>query len=309
MEPNLTPQDYLYTLAASPNFEQDGILFAAKRSGLFKSTDRGLTWESAYTSLNLDAPLPTTQVAFSPGFATDQTVFAGVEGNLLRSKDGGQTWETAQLSVPPPVVSSLVLSSNFPADGILLAGTMEDGVYRTVNRGVSYTGWNFGLLDRNINALVLSPDFATDQTILAGTEIGVFRSTNGGRTWRDVDFPMDLAPVLSLVLTPTGEIIAGTEDNGLFKSTDNGDTWDALTPDEIEGAVDQIILDGPSGLLIVQDDSVFVSKDGGQSWEQKTGFAENTLISSVTTPLGLNPGASLFIGLSDGQILSLPLNP
>ena len=84
-------QDVVYALAASPNFEQDGICFAACASGLRRSEDGGRTWQDAYAALNLEAALATAAVAVSPDFASDHNVFAGVGGGILRSVDGGQT--------------------------------------------------------------------------------------------------------------------------------------------------------------------------------------------------------------------------
>ena len=106
---------------------------------------------------------------------------------------------------------------------------MEDGVLRSWDRGASWAAWNFGLLDLNVFALALSPNFTHDDMLFVGAESGVFRSTNGGRAWRETAFPMECAPVLSLALSPNfsvdGCILAGTEEHGLWRSGDRGLTW------------------------------------------------------------------------------------
>lgn len=71
---------------------------------------------------------------------------------------------------------------------------MEDGIFRSANRGERWSPWNFGLLDLNVLALAISPCFESDETIFAGTESGIFRSTNGGRAWREADFPLSWHP-------------------------------------------------------------------------------------------------------------------
>ena len=106
-------QDLVYALATSPNFAQDGICFAARPSGLYRSDDGGHTWHFTYGSLNLAQPLPATAVVVSPDFASDQSVFAGAPGGILHSVDGGQTWYVVMLTSPPPLVSALVVSPNF----------------------------------------------------------------------------------------------------------------------------------------------------------------------------------------------------
>ena len=210
---NQISDEYIYALVASPEFPKDGVLFAAKSSGLYRSTDQGQNWLPAYESLGLGTTLPTTALAISPNFTSDQTVFAAVEGNLLRSVDGGDTWKYTELGEPAPLVSALSITPNFTKQGLLLAGTLDDGIIRSTNRGATWQRWNFGLLDPHVNAL----SFTLDGAILAGVESGIFRSTNGGRAWREVDFPMDLAPVISLAVS--GNLIfAGTDENGLHIS-------------------------------------------------------------------------------------------
>jgi len=293
------PDEYLYTLAVSLNFSNDGILFVAKRSGLYRSTDHGQSWIPAYESLGLETSLPTTAVAISPNFVEDQTVFAAVEGNVLRSTDGGDTWAYAELAEPAPLVSTLGISLKFSEDGLLLAGTLDDGIIRSTNRSTTWHRWNFGLLDPHIYAL----NFAPDGSILAGVESGIFRSTNGGRAWREVDFPMDLAPVISLGTTDN-VIFAGTEENGLYISDDGGDDWRPLAPDRIQGAVIQILVDG-SDILAILEDGIYFSGNRGKSWEARKGFEAEYAISSVAAPLGLNPKHPLWVGLSGGEVIKI----
>ena len=70
-------QDVVYALSTSPGFAQDGVCFAARASGLYRSEDGGLTWMDAYHSLELRQALPTAAVAVSPAFLQDRAVFAG----------------------------------------------------------------------------------------------------------------------------------------------------------------------------------------------------------------------------------------
>ncbi len=307
-------QDIVYSLATSPDFAQDSICFAARSSGLYRSDDGGLTWQDAYASLELDTSLTTAAVAVSPNFEADRSVFAGVLGGILRSVDGGQSWDIVPLPSPPPFVSTLVVSPNFAHDGTLLAGTLEDGVFRSADRGRHWSAWNFGLLDLNTIALAISPDFANDETLFVGTDSGIFRSTNGGRAWREVDFPSDFAPVLSLALSPDyatdGVLFAGTESCGLFYSDDRGHTWTRLGEGVVTEAVNAIILSPQfpvkRDLLALLGDALLVSRDGGQSWSDwQAGLRLEESMTSVVAPQGLDPGASLLVGLVDGSVLQI----
>ena len=312
MTKETSDQDITYALTTSPNFAQDGICFAARASGLYRSRDGGETWESAYDSLDLSAPLPTMAIAISPDFASDRTVFAGVPGGILRSFDGGETWDIVQLPSPPPVVSTLAISPDYIRDGILLAGTVEDGVFSSSNRGGHWVAWNFGLLDLNIICMAISPDFTQDETLFVGTDSGIFRSTNGGRAWREVDFPLELAPVLSLALSPryfeTGILYAGTESHGLYFSDDGGHAWLQIGSDVIVDPVNAVLLspDFPekADIITIQADKLLLSSDGSKSWiERRSGRANREGFTCVAAPLGLVPDAPLLVGLVDGGVL------
>jgi photosystem II stability/assembly factor-like uncharacterized protein len=305
-------QDLVYALATSPNFAQDGICFAARPSGLYRSDDGGHTWHFTYDSLNLTQPLAATAVVVSPDFASDQSVFAGAPGGILHSVDGGQTWYVVMLTSPPPLVSTLVVSPNFAQDGMLLAGTMEDGVFRSSDQGSHWYPWNFGLLDLNILAMSISSNFIDDETLFVGTESGIFRSTNGGRAWREAGFPSEVAPVLSLALSPDyahdGTLFAGTESHGLFSSHDKGRTWTRLGEEAIADTVNGIVLSPQfptkPHILALLNDALLVSRDGGKSWSDwKPGLPVEQGAASVAAPQGLDAAAPLLVGLIEGGVL------
>ena len=58
-------QDIVFALAASPNFRQDGVCFAARASGLYRSDDAGNSWHFAYDSLDLKDSLPTMAITMA----------------------------------------------------------------------------------------------------------------------------------------------------------------------------------------------------------------------------------------------------
>ena len=85
-------------------------------------------------------------------------------------------------------MTALAVSPGFTNDGLALAATLKDG-------GMSWQAWNFGLLDWNVYCLAVSPNFLHDHMVFIGVETGVYRSTNGGRSWRDLSFSEDAVPV------------------------------------------------------------------------------------------------------------------
>jgi len=304
--------DTIFSLAASPGFAEDGLCFAARRSGLYHSTDHGETWDLAYRALNLDADLATLAVAVSPAFGADETVFTGVAGGVLRSQNAGKNWQVAPFPPPEPTVSCLAVSPAYRKDGTVLAGTLEDGVFRSGDHGRRWDRWNFGLLDLNVLALGISPAYEDDETVFAGTDSGVFSSTNGGRAWREADFDGGFARVLAIAVSEgfatDGCLFAGTEECGLFRSDDAGGTWSQVGSGVLDGPVNDLVLspDFPmdGSLLALLSGAVMVSRDGGETWSQwPLKVDSDDVLTCIEAPEGLETGDRLLIGRVEGGVL------
>jgi hypothetical protein len=217
---------------------------------------------------------------------------------------------------PPPLVLSLLVTPDHAADGIVLAATAQDGVLRSADRGVTWASWNFGLLDPNVIALALSPDYRRDETIFAGVESGVFCSTNGGRSWREVPFPMELAPVVSLALSPNyaqdRTILAGTEEHGLHISRDDGESWLRLGEVALDTVINAVIVSPDfadhQDILVLGGEGLALSRDGGITWRDfsKVLPAESQG-TCILAPVGLGPGAPVLVGLDSGSVLRIAL--
>jgi photosystem II stability/assembly factor-like uncharacterized protein len=300
---NEPTSDLVLAIVASPAFAEDGICFAARQSGLYRSVDGGRSWQFAYQSLKLKEVLTTQAVVISPDFVHDRTVLVGVNGGILRSTDAGKRWQIYQLPSPPPAVTSLAFSPDYMKDGTAFCGTMEDGVFCSTDRGTHWTAWNFGLLDLRILCLAVSPAFVQDETIFAGTESGIYRSRNGGRAWRAGDFLMDSAPVISLAFSPAyatdGTLYAGTENGELFTSTNGGKNWAVVA--RFGDPINQIVL-GPDWqrkpeLLLLVGPSLQYSRDAGQTWKKRRiRLPEADNPTCLAAPSGVSRSSPLLIG-------------
>jgi photosystem II stability/assembly factor-like uncharacterized protein len=166
-------------IAVSPGFAADRTAFAAGiGSGLYKSTDGGLGWTPV--------PLPGSEmnvfhIAISPGFVTDRTVFITTSRQgILKSADGGTNW----VSLPSTVGFTsldIALSPAFPTDQVLFVGSMQRGFLKSVDGGSSFQ--EISTLPSFATGIVVSPNFTLDQTLLAATYKGIYKSVNGGLTW------------------------------------------------------------------------------------------------------------------------------
>lgn len=309
--------DIIFALASESgkNRKETKIMFAAKSSGIYRSVDGAKNWELAFTMEEMQEDLPALCICLSPDFAHDHNVFVGVPGGVLRSFDEGATWQIEKLITPPPVVGSMVISPNFIEDGILVAGTNEDGILRSLDRGVHWATSNFNLLDLNILCMAISPNFAEDELIFAGTVSGMFRSKNGARAWREVEFPFGYDPVLSLAFAPDFAsnrfVFAGTETQGLQLSRDAGATWERIAPDTLVQPINAVLpchVDGKSQVVFVlHGDLVFYSKDNLKTWKEWEPAAKlKEGVSCIALPgWKTESKLQLLAGLVDGRILIL----
>ncbi|MBV7331306.1 hypothetical protein KFU94_24325 [Chloroflexi bacterium TSY] len=300
-------QDPIHMFAVSPSFDEDGICFVARQSGFFYSDDGGRSWMNGFSSLNLAGQLPATALVLSPNFAQDRTLFVGTTGGILRSTDGADTWHVARTQSTRTTVSTLALSPCYEEDGIVLAGTFEDGVLCSADKGERWTGWNFGLSDLQVYTLALSPTFAIDETVFIGTESGLLVSHNQGRAWRELAFPMEHGPVLSIALSPNfgddGIALAGTISSGLWQTQDKGETWTArFCPDG--GSIHQVFI--PRNYVhsgepfALCNESILCSQDGGHRWN----FCEHTEpVIALTIPATVSTERSTLVALTQDDVV------
>jgi photosystem II stability/assembly factor-like uncharacterized protein len=299
--------DIALAFAATTLASGERACFAARRSGLYRSDDDGASWRPLTEALDTVSTITAVAVASADG---DPMLIAGTAGGILRSPDLGESWHVVPFGSPPPLVSALAVSPAFDRDGIVLAATFEDGLYRSSDRGATWRLANLGLLDMSVLAIAISPEFADDQTVLIGATSGVYVSTTGGRSWRDLDGP-ETAPVVAVAISPEdagdGRLYAGTEGAGLFESRDGGEHWRQVGP----GLPDTDIVRIESGngaaerpdLLVVTADGVFRSRIGGDDWVAcAIDLAPGETIVSAMRLDERVTGADLLVGLGSGAI-------
>ena len=239
---NISPET-VNSLAVSPNYGTDQTVYAGTGNGVFKTTNGGASWTATnygVTSLGIYS------LAISPNYASDHTVYCGTyDGGVCKTVDWGGQWTAVNAGLPSgpfgfDTIYSLAISPNYASDQTVYAGTSSGGVYKTTNRGSSWTLVNAGLIWGAVRSLAISPNYNTDHTVFAagdlmdghyGTGGEVFKTTNGGTSWTAVNTSI---AVRSLAVSPNyasdHTVFAGIwgAGRGLIKTTNGGTDWTNL---------------------------------------------------------------------------------
>jgi photosystem II stability/assembly factor-like uncharacterized protein len=174
-----------------------------------------------------------------------------------------------------------------------------DGVYRSTDGGKTWS--HLGLENtRNIGKVRVHPQDPDTAYVAAlghahgpNPERGIFRTRDGGKTWKKVLSRGPKAGGIDISIDPTNprivyaalweairrphQLISGGEGSGLFKSTDGGDTWTEISHNrglpkgvlgKISVAVSPARPDRVFALIEATDGGVFRSEDAGLSWSK-----------------------------------------
>ncbi len=276
---------------------------AVGSGGLWKTTNAGVTW----------TPVFDDQASYSIGTVTidpnnPDVVWVGTGENVsgrhvgwgdgvYRSRDGGRSWENVGLGESQHIGKILVDPRNsdivfVAAEGPLWNAGGDRGLYKTVDGGET---WNL-VLEIDVNTGVTDAEFdpcnpdviyaAAYQrrrhiwSLLAGgPESGIYKSMDGGETWRKMTrgLPSGDMGKIGLAVTPASPdlvyatIEAAADERGFYRSKDKGESWEKRNSYTSGGTGPhyyQEIEASPRDPDVVYQMDVFfhVTRDGGETF-------------------------------------------
>lgn len=234
--------------------------------------------------------------------------FGATGGGVWRTQDGGRTWENISDGYFGGSIGAVEIAASDP--NVIYVGGGEKtvrgnvssgyGVWKSVDAGKTWQ--EAGLAkSRHIPRLKVHPK--NPDVVFAAVlgniykptqERGVYKSTDGGETWRKVLFANEQAGAVDLTFDPTNPRIlyastwrvqrtpyslsSGGDGSALWKSTDSGETWTEISkndgfPTDTLGIIGVAVspVNSQRVFAIVENKDkggLYRSEDGGETWKQ-----------------------------------------
>ncbi len=233
--------------------------------------------------------------------------FGACAGGVWKTEDAGQYWECVSDGFfKTSSVGALAVSESDP--NVIYAGMGEatiridvshgDGVYKSTDAGRTWI--HTGLEDtRHIGKIRIHPTDPNTVFVAAlghafgqNQQRGVFKSIDGGRTWKQVLFVSDKAGAIDITIDKNNprilyatmweayrnfhQISSGGEDSGIWRSMDGGETWQNISTHKglPEGILGKMGIDASPAqagrvyaLIEHADGGMYRSDDYGDTWE------------------------------------------
>ena len=195
------------------------------------------------------------------------------------------------------------LASTIGPDGsaTVFAGTLT-GVFRSNDGGCTWSPTNASLRSPFVEAVAASPDFANDQTVVAGTtDAGLHISYDGGKRWERRVFWGEHPTVTALGFSPSyaddDTIAAGTEGRGVYISDNLGRSWNGYGPELADAQITALAVAPHSADVMLAggaDGGIMRSVDQARSWSAGTGLpADATVLGIAMSPAFQDDGLAL----------------
>lgn len=228
-----------------------GILFASNSNGIYKSFDKGNSWIRIDTITNFSNAIM--------AFDKNDNMFAASEfGHLYYSTDDGRTW------IQTPVKANCITIT--PSNTIYVGN--DKGIYKSDDLGKNWLYLtnspqpNIKGITSDSNGYVFAYSWHSDTV----KNSAMYRSTDGGNTWENINKGIFNNDFQALISDNKGNIYAGFIAGGIYRSTNDGDIWETKNFGLNNTPIVTLELDSKGDLYAGTNNGLYISTDLGKSW-------------------------------------------
>jgi photosystem II stability/assembly factor-like uncharacterized protein len=243
-------------------------VWTAGERGLFFSEDFGETW----------APLSVTEgissLLLSRWPEADPTVFVGTPAGLWRSRNGGRTFSATSLA------GTVIHRLEWPGPALVVA--CDRGLLITTDEGGHFVGPGVGLPEGPVVAMALSSYFAVDPVLFAAPASGgVYRSADGGKTYRSVGLETEHVRDLAWL----GPFLYAAGETGFYRKDGVDAPWRrlSLSPGRPHRLLFPLAPAAGIEAFLATDSGVFHTQDAGEHW-RASGMSGLDVLEIATFP-------------------------
>jgi len=257
------------SLAQAPSDAR--ILFAGTLQGVFRSIDRGATWQ-------LISPKGSTEIHEVESLAIDPRnpaiLYVGTWHLPWKTTDGGLHWTNIKQGIiDDSDVFSILVDPEHPHIVYLSACS---GIYKSESAGAKFRKIQ-GIPAEARRTRVLLQDPTHRETVYAGTTEGLYKTVDGGRNFKSMT--ADDVIVNDVYVNPENpeHVLLATDRGGVLASTDGGKSFKASNAGISARTVQALYVDSsnPEQMVagVINDKAyggAFRTSDGGEHWQQLT---------------------------------------
>ncbi len=262
--------------------------------GIYKSMDAGKTW----TSIGLEKSMHISSIEIHPN--NPEIVYVGVQGaawgptddrGVYKTIDGGQNWEKIHFVNNTTGVSDLSMDVTNPR--ILYAGMWDhqrfpwkvrsggagSGIWKTVDAGKNWTALETGL-PKGMGKVAVDVSPVDPNRLYANIEAekgGVFRSDNGGKTWKQTNNQRVTVArawyYIEVFADPKNADLVYVLNAPVLKSIDGGKTFARIANPHTDQHDLWINPDNPNNMILGNDGGACITFNGGKSWSSQNNQA------------------------------------
>ncbi len=277
------------------------LVFAGTHDGVYRSTDRGRTFDRAnFPDKNMEI------WSFLVDAGNPKLIYAGGSPTAVyRSEDSGETWrrlpdpQLPTRCVMPFACRVMRMAQHPKKPGTIFAALEVGGVMRTSDGGESWQDCSDALVqlarlphlkskiasdtadEGMLDGHAIAISAADPDAVIVAVRMGLFRTADGGETWQDMEVgrfspttygrDIQVSRADPNTLYSALSVAAASKDGAVYRSQDKGSTWQRFDKVQVHGTVMSVATAAGDPRQVYlgarYNGEVFGTADGGENWE------------------------------------------